>query len=61
MIFVTYIRVLKNAPHARILPAILDVSMHACCSSPQGLSMFAHLIDVSFYSDLMAVLLYEYV
>ena len=28
MIFVTYVRVLKNAPHARILPAVLDVS---CC------------------------------
>jgi hypothetical protein len=29
MVFVTYVRVLKNAPHARILPAVLDVQASA--------------------------------
>lgn len=44
-IFATYFRILKNSRHSPLLPAVL-----------QGLSKQAHLIDASFFGDLMGVL-----
>ena len=43
--FVTYFRVLKTAGHSPLLPPVLE-----------GLAKFAHLINVDFFSDLMAAL-----
>eukprot|EP00040_Diaphanoeca_grandis_P021963 m.117530 g.117530 ORF g.117530 m.117530 type:complete len:832 (+) comp28584_c7_seq1:97-2592(+) len=44
-IFATYFRVLKHGRHSPILPIVLE-----------GISKQAHLIDASFFGDLMAVL-----
>ncbi len=44
-VFITYFRVLKKSHTSPLLPAILE-----------GLAKYAHLIDVSFVPDIMAVL-----
>lgn len=44
-VFVTYFRVLKTVGHSPLLSPVLE-----------GLAMFAHLINVDFFSDLMAAL-----
>jgi nucleolar complex protein 3 len=44
-VFLTYFRVLKNADTSPLLPAVLE-----------GLSQFAHLINVDFFADILAVL-----
>ena len=43
--FVTYFRVLKTVGHSPLLSPVLE-----------GLAKFAHLINVDFFSDLMAAL-----
>ena len=44
-VFVTYFRVLKTVGHSPLLSPVLE-----------GLAKFAHLINVDFFSDLMAAL-----
>ncbi|KAJ3331895.1 Nucleolar complex protein 3 [Blyttiomyces sp. JEL0837] len=44
-VFLTYFRILKNAEKSPLLPTVLE-----------GLSRFAHLIDIDFFADLIAVL-----
>lgn len=44
-VFVTYFRVLKTVGHSPLLSSVLE-----------GLAKFAHLINVDFFSDLMAAL-----
>jgi nucleolar complex protein 3 len=44
-VFVTYFRILKNAPDSDLLSTVLE-----------GLSKFAHLINIDFFNDLMSVL-----
>ncbi|KAJ3285481.1 Nucleolar complex protein 3 [Borealophlyctis nickersoniae] len=44
-VFLTYFRILKNAPDSPLLPAVLE-----------GLAKFAHLINVDFFADLLDVL-----
>lgn len=45
VVFVTYFRVLKTVGHSPLLSPVLE-----------GLAKFAHLINVDFFSDLMAAL-----
>ncbi|KAJ3401553.1 Nucleolar complex protein 3, partial [Chytridiales sp. JEL 0842] len=44
-VFLTYFRILKHADHSPLLPAVLE-----------GLASFAHLINVDFFGDILAVL-----
>eukprot|EP01133_Synstelium_polycarpum_P019698 gene19698-23590_t len=44
-IFITYFRIIKNAPHSPALTAVLE-----------GLAKFSHLISVDFLGDLLGVL-----
>ncbi|KAI9101743.1 CBF/Mak21 family-domain-containing protein [Phlyctochytrium arcticum] len=44
-VFLTYFRILKNAPTSPLLPSVLE-----------GLARFAHLINVEFFADLLEVL-----
>lgn len=44
-VFLTYFRVLKNAPSSPLIPCVLE-----------GLAIFAHLINVDFFEDLLNVL-----
>lgn len=45
IVFLTYFRILKRAQKSLLLPAVLE-----------GLAKFAHLINVEFFDDLLAVL-----
>ncbi|KAJ1948084.1 hypothetical protein IWQ62_006947 [Dispira parvispora] len=45
LVFVTYLRVLKNQGHKRLLPAVLE-----------GLAKFSHLISVDYFNDLLVLL-----
>ncbi|KAJ3120181.1 Nucleolar complex protein 3 [Nowakowskiella sp. JEL0407] len=45
LVFVTYLRLLKNAQTTSLIPAVLE-----------GLAKFAHLINVDLFSDLLSVL-----
>jgi nucleolar complex protein 3 len=44
-VFLTYFRILKNVSSSPLIPSVLE-----------GLSKFAHLINVDFFQDLLAVL-----
>ncbi|KAJ2996477.1 Nucleolar complex protein 3 [Globomyces sp. JEL0801] len=44
-VFLTYFRILKNAPTSHLIPAVLE-----------GLARFAHLINIDFFDDLLNVL-----